>query len=158
MCVLQANATAATHNARAFSTSVSGCMFVCVFEVTCRCHEWPSCFGHIKFSGVEREASLSCVHKSTGCVNGRVGAAIESLEHVMRNDAHTHTEKEGMLPTILCHQHLPRDFSSLSLYQQPSQSAAREKINFLLPDYIIRLRLECQLNIPHQHFIIQGTA
>lgn len=47
---------------------------------------------------------------------------------------------------------LPRDFSSPSLYQHPSQSAAREKINFLLPDYIIRFRLKCRLNISYQHF------
>lgn len=78
--------------------------------------------------------------------------------------AHTERERErgmeteGRLPTILFHQHLPHDFSSPSLYQQSSQSAAREKINFLLPDYIIRFRLECQLNIPHQHFIIQRVA
>ncbi len=56
------------------------------------------------------------------------------------------------------HQHLPHDFFSPAQYQHPSQSAAREKINFLLPDFIIRFRLECQLNIPHQHFIKQGYS
>lgn len=85
-------------------------------------------------------------------MNGRVGLDIKSPKCVMRNvDAHTERRgREAELPTAFPH-HLPPDFASPSLYQHPSQSAAREKINFLLPDYTIGFRLECQLNIPHQH-------
>lgn len=131
----------------------------CAFTGACGCHEWSSCIGHLKFSGLEREAPLLNVHRSTVRVNRCVGVATESPERLMKNNAHAERQRkgrrEGRLPTIFCHQHLPRDFSSPSLYQHHSQSAAREKINFLLPDYIIRFRLECQLNIPHQHFIKQ---
>ena len=111
------------------------------------------------------------VHRSMGHVSGYVGVAIESLECFMRNvDAQEERERERerergrgrerepRLPTTFLYPHLPHDFSSLSLYQHPSQSAAREKINFLLPDYIIRLPSECQLNIPHQHFIRRDVA
>ena len=93
---------------------------------------------------------------------GRV--AIQSAECVMRNVDAQREKRErdgergrGYLPTIFL-QHLPRGFSSPAQYQHPSQSAARGKINFLLPDYIIRLRLECHLNIPHQHYIKQGYS
>lgn len=104
------------------------------------------------------------VHRSMGRVNGWGRVAIESAECVMRNvDAQREKRerdgerKRGYLPTTFL-QHLPRGFSSPAQYQHPSQSAARGKINFLLPDYIIRFRLECHLNIPHQHFIKQGYS
>lgn len=171
--MLEANASTATRNVSSFTDSDSICVCLCAFEAVCGCQEWSFCFGHLQFSGLAREASLLRVHKSTGCVNGCVGVAIESLECVVRNDAQREREEprqEGeragypqysqssIFVTIFCHEHFLHDFSSPSLYQHPSQSAAREKINFLLPDYIIRFRLDCQLNIPHQHFIKQGVA
>lgn len=105
------------------------------------------------FLVILRVPSNLYVHGSMGRVNGCVGLAIKSPKCVMRNvDAHTERKRERgrarERPSYLLRR-LPPDFSSL--YQQPSQSAARGKINFLLPDYIIGFRLECLLNILYQH-------
>lgn len=171
LSVLQAHSSAATHNVSPWGDiefppdSDSMCVCVCLSRVAFSL--WSFTVRWCREGGILVIVWLPAnlyVHRSMGRVNGWGRVAIESAECVMRNvDAQREKRerdgerKRGYLPTTFL-QHLPRGFSSPAQYQHPSQSAARGKINFLLPDYIIRFRLECHLNIPHQHFIKQGYS